>query len=56
LLINPKKFFNTWAKEKQGSILISGAFSRSVFSQIFKNSFVTDVIRDHKLPVFIAHR
>jgi len=56
LLINPKKFFNTWAKEKQASILISGAFSRSVFSQIFKKSFVTDVIRDHKLPVFIAHR
>jgi nucleotide-binding universal stress UspA family protein len=56
LSMNPKKFFRTWAIEKQGSILISGAFSRSVFSQIFKKSFVTDVIRDHKLPVFIAHR
>lgn len=56
LPVNPKKYFETWASEKKGSILISGSFSRSVFSQMFKKSFVTDVIRDHKLPVFIAHR
>ncbi|MES1222867.1 MAG: hypothetical protein ABUT20_45665 [Bacteroidota bacterium] len=56
LPVNPKKFFTSWANEKKGSILVSGAFSRSVLSQIFKKSFVTDVIRDHKLPVFIAHR
>jgi nucleotide-binding universal stress UspA family protein len=56
LQISPKKFFNTWMSEQKGGILISGAYSRSVFSRIFKKSFVTDVIRDHKLPVFIAHR
>jgi len=56
LSINRRKFFNKWAMEKKGSVLISGAFGRSVFSQLFKKSFVTDVIRDHKLPVFIAHR
>lgn len=54
--IDPKKFFATWAIERKGSILISGAFSRSAFSQMFKKSFVNDIIRDHKLPVFIAHR
>jgi hypothetical protein len=56
LKVHPKKFFDTWASEKKGSILISGAFSRSALSQMFKRSFVTDIIRDHKLPVFIAHR
>ncbi len=56
LPISPKQYFNNWVTNRKGTILISGAFSRSVFSQIFKKSFVTDVIRDHKLPVFIAHR
>lgn len=53
--INPKKF-NNWLKEVDGAILISGAFGRSSLSQMFKRSFVAEVISDHKLPVFIAHR
>ena len=52
----PKKYFNTWISEKEGSILVSGSFSRSAFSQIFRKSFVADIIRDHKIPVFIAHK
>ena len=56
LPVNPKQFFEKWANGKKASMLISGAFNRSIFSLIFKKSFVTDVIRDHKLPVFIAHR
>jgi hypothetical protein len=54
--INPNKYFALWSSEKPGAILVSGAYGRSSFSQLFKKSFVTDVIRDHKLPVFIAHR
>ncbi|MFI5185128.1 MAG: universal stress protein [Chitinophagales bacterium] len=53
---NPKQFFHKWASEKKASVLISGAFNRSIFSHMFKKSFVADVIRDHKLPVFVAHR
>ena len=56
LQLDPKQYFNTWVTDRKAAILVSGAFSRSVFSQMFKKSFVTDVIRDHKLPVFIAHR
>lgn len=56
LQINPKQFSKKWIVDRKGSILISGAFSRSVFSIMFKRSFVTDVIRDHNLPVFVAHR
>ena len=54
--INPKKFFETWMVSRKGPILISGAFNRSLFSLMFRKSFVSDVIRDHKIPVFIAHR
>lgn len=54
--LNPKKYFNTWISEKKGSILVSGSFSRSTFSQAFKKSFAADIIKEHKLPVFIAHK
>jgi nucleotide-binding universal stress UspA family protein len=54
--INPKKYFATWMSEKKYSILVCGAFSRSLVSQLFRQSFVEDVLRDHKIPVFISHR
>ncbi|OQP63868.1 hypothetical protein A3860_23320 [Niastella vici] len=54
--VDPKKYFASWSSEKKGSILVSGAYGRSSFSMMFKKSFVSDVIRDHKLPVFIANR
>lgn len=53
--VNPKKYFTAWVDEKKSPLLVSGAFGRSAVSQMFKKSFVSDVIRDHKLPVFIAH-
>jgi hypothetical protein len=56
LNIDAKKYFATWASEWNGAILVSGAFNRSAFSELFRKSFVSDVIRDHNLPVFIAHR
>jgi hypothetical protein len=51
-----KKYFGKWINERSGSILISGSYSRSIFSQLFRKSFVTEIIREHKVPVFIAHR
>lgn len=54
--IDSKKYFATWMSEKKSSILVCGAFSRSMISQLFKQSFVEDVLRDHKIPVFISHR
>ncbi|MFL5808240.1 MAG: hypothetical protein ACJ749_01890, partial [Flavisolibacter sp.] len=53
--LDPKKYFNTWLKKEAGPILICGAHGRSAISQMFRKSFVTEVIEDHKLPVFIAH-
>jgi nucleotide-binding universal stress UspA family protein len=50
------KYFSTWASEKKNAILVSGAFGRSFMSQMLKKSFISGVIREHKLPIFIAHR
>lgn len=52
---DPKKYFHEWVQKEEDSILISGAYGRSSISQMFKKSFVSDVIADHRLPVFIAH-
>jgi len=54
--IEPKKYFSVWSSDREGSIIVCGSFGRSSLSMLFKKSFVADVIRDHKLPVFIASR
>lgn len=54
--VDPKKYFSTWINDIEHPILISGSYSRSAVSQIFKKSFITEIINEHKIPVFIAHR
>ena len=56
LQIDSKIYFATWMSENKNSILVCGAFSRSMISQILRQSFVEDVLRDHKIPVFISHK
>jgi len=56
LEINPSKYFTAWMNQKEGAILVAGAYGRSTISQMFKRSFIKSVIGAHKIPVFIAHR
>ena len=56
LELDAKKYFSTWVSERKGSILVGGAYSRSLLSQQFRPSFVEDVISEHKIPVFISHK
>jgi hypothetical protein len=56
LHLDPKKFFADWIRNKVSAILVSGAFGRSSFSRLIKKSFVREVIREHKLPIFVAHK
>lgn len=56
LHLDPKDFFADWISNKKNAILVSGAFGRSSLSRVFKKSFVKDVIKEHKLPLFITHR
>ncbi|MGZ5133860.1 MAG: universal stress protein [Flavitalea sp.] len=55
LEVNPRKYFNSWLKDENNPIVICGSYGRSSFSQMFKKSFVAEVITDQQLPVFIAH-
>ncbi len=53
--IEPKKYFNTWLVNNKNAMVISGAFGRSDVSMLFSRSFMSEVIAEHKLPIFIAH-
>lgn len=53
--MDPKKYFPTWLSEKKGAMLVAGAFGRSMWSRLVKPGFVSDIISEHLVPVFIAH-
>jgi hypothetical protein len=53
---SPKKLFSEWLVEKNGAIVVSGAFGRSGISRSFRKSFATGAISEHRLPIFIAHK
>ncbi len=56
LRINNKKEFSDWVLNNKAAILVSGAYGRSGLSQLFKTSFIQDIVAGHLLPVFIAHK
>jgi nucleotide-binding universal stress UspA family protein len=51
-----EKTFDTWVADQTDHIIVSGAFGRSELSTLFHKSFIGNVIEDHKVPVFVAHR
>jgi hypothetical protein len=51
-----KKYYATWIANKKSGIIVSGSLGRSTFSQMFKKSFISDVIMEHQVPIFIAHK
>jgi len=54
--INPKKYFGTWLLDNKSAVLVTGSYSRSTFSQFLKKSFVSGIIAEHRLPIFVAHK
>jgi hypothetical protein len=50
------KNLREWLTEKEAAVVISGSFGRSLLSRLFKKSFASGIINDHRLPVFIAHK
>ncbi len=48
-------YFHTWLQDIKNPILVTGAFGRSGWSDIFKKSFCISDIHENKYPVFIAH-
>lgn len=56
LHLKNKKDFTEWMMAKPNSFIVMGAFARSLFSQLFKKSFASDVIQEIKMPLFISHK
>ncbi|HJS56244.1 MAG TPA: hypothetical protein VJ765_16950, partial [Chitinophagaceae bacterium] len=56
LHLDPKEFFPVWIRDKVNAILVSGSFGRSSLSRVIRKSFIKNIIKDHKIPVFITHR
>ena len=56
LEFNPDKYFNTWVTDEERPMVVTGAYKRSLLSELLKKSFIADTIHDHKFPIFIAHR
>jgi hypothetical protein len=55
LSMQPHVFFNNWLFGKTKPWVITGSYGRSGLSLLFAKSFITDLIKIHRIPVFIAH-
>lgn len=56
LHLNPRKQFTAWLRERKNVILVGGSYGRSSASEVFRKSFMAEVVAEHRIPVFIAHR
>ena len=56
LTIDHKHDINNWFGRHKNSLVITGSFGRSGLSELFRRSFIMDVIKEHKTPIFIAHQ
>ncbi len=54
-LVNRTDFVE-WIRKQRPGIVVMGAFSRSLISQLFKKSLANRVIHDIKMPIFISHK
>lgn len=52
---DPKKYFNTWMEDRGASLLVSGAFGRSAFSELFRRNFLETTLKEQQIPLFISH-
>lgn len=48
-------FFKTWIPSRETPWLVTGSYGRSDISLLFSKSFIAEMIRDHRIPVFMAH-
>lgn len=55
LPFNSKKDFESWTRDEDDMLLVSGSYGRSGLSTSINKSFVEAVIHEHHIPVFIAH-
>lgn len=51
-----KKEIHNWFYLNRNSIVVSGSFGRSGISELFRRSFMMELIKEYRTPVFIAHQ
>lgn len=56
LSFDPEKYLTDWIFFRKNALLVTGAFGRSGLSNLLKESFVEHIIKEHNVPVFIAHK
>ena len=56
LKLDSKEEMEKWLEHNGHTILVAGAHSRSMLSEMFKGSFINEIVHQHKIPVFIAHK
>ena len=56
LQMDTKEFFFRWLPAQERPWLVTGSYGRSDLSLLFSKSFITGLIKEHKIPVFTAHR
>jgi nucleotide-binding universal stress UspA family protein len=45
-----------WLRDLENPIVVAGSYGRSSLSRMFSKSFITTLIREHTVPIFIAHK
>jgi hypothetical protein len=56
LVMANKNLFVDWLSEQNNSFIVMGAFSKSMFSALFRKSFAKNIIQNIKMPLFISHK
>lgn len=52
---NEKNYFSIKIEEMDAPLLITGTYGRNILPAFLERSFVADVLKENKIPVFIAH-
>jgi hypothetical protein len=55
LNVPPELFYDNWLEAMNKPWVVTGSYGRSTLSQVIKGSFSRELIRRHRVPVFLAH-
>jgi hypothetical protein len=47
--------FQKWLDENHNYLLVTGAYGRGELSLLFKKSFINNIIKAQRVPIFVAH-
>jgi hypothetical protein len=56
LRMRSAEFYHSWVGMMTNPWLVTGSFGRSALSQTFSTSFSRELITQHQVPVFVAHK